>query len=109
VAIALLATGLLSAIAQSGKNEARKPADSTASATAVWAGVTVSNLDVSRKWYEERLGFRLSKNMDLPEHKLRIAFLELNGFTLELIEFQESVSLATITNRIPELKDRDHL
>lgn len=47
--------------------------------------------------------------MDLPEHKLRIAFLERNGFTLELIEFQQSVSLATIQNRIPELKDRDHL
>lgn len=82
---------------------------STADAKAIWAGITVANLEVSKNWYEAKLGFKLAKNMDLPEHKLRIAFLELNGFTLELIEFQQSVSLATIQNRIPELKDRDHL
>jgi catechol 2,3-dioxygenase-like lactoylglutathione lyase family enzyme len=82
---------------------------STADAKAIWAGITVANLEVSRKWYEEKLGFKLVRNLDLPEHKLRIAFLELNGFTLELIAFQQSVSLSTIQSRLPELKDRDHL
>ena len=62
-----------------------------------------------RNGYEEKLGFRRTKTLDLPEHKLRIAFLELNGFTLELIQFQQSVSLADIRHSIPELKDRDHL
>lgn len=95
--------------AQSEKNKSFQPVKSTADARAIWAGITVSNLDLSRKWYEEKLGFRLARNMDLPEHKLRIVFLELNGFTLELIEFQQSVSTATIKSRVPELKDRDHL
>ncbi len=69
----------------------------------------MANLDVSRKWYEEKLGFRLTKKQEAPQHRLRIAFLELNGFTLELIEFQDSVSSATVRNSVPELRDRDHL
>lgn len=109
LAIALLVTSSPWAPSQSEKNKSPQSVTSTADAKAIWAGITVANLEVSKNWYEAKLGFKLAKNMDLPEHKLRIAFLELNGFTLELIEFQQSVSLATIQNRIPELKDRDHL
>ena len=107
--IALLIAVFPWAHSQSERNKSPQPVTSTADAKAIWAGITVSNLEVSRKWYEEKLGFKLAKSMDLPEHNLRLAFLELNGFTLELIEFQQSVSLATVQNRIPELKDRDHL
>ncbi len=69
----------------------------------------VANADVSSKWYQEKLGFRVKKKMDLPQHKLRIVFLDLNDFTLELIEFQDSLSVATLQKRVPELRDRDHL
>jgi len=43
--------------------------------------------------------------MDLPGHNLRIVVLELNGFTLELIEFQESVAFEAVGMKIPELMD----
>ena len=109
LAIVVLVIGWLYVNAESGKGKSAPPVASTAGAKAIWAGITVSNLDASRKWYEEKLGFKLAKSMELPEHKLRIAFLNLNGFTLELIEFQETLSIATIKNRIPEFKDRDHL
>ncbi len=81
----------------------------TASAKPVWAAIGVANLDVSRKWYQENLGFHQTRTIDSAQHKLRIAFLDLNGFTLELIEFKESVSIAAVKKRIPELTDRDHL
>lgn len=88
---------------------APRSASPTVEATAVWAGIVVARLDVSTAWYRDNLGFRLARSMDLPAYKLRIAFLELNGFTLELVEFQSSVSLATVKERIAELEDRDHL
>lgn len=84
-------------------------AKGTADARPYWAGISVSDADASARWYEEKLHFGLTKKMDLPQHKLRIVFLELNGFTLELVEFKDSVSFDTARKRIPELKDRDKL
>jgi methylmalonyl-CoA/ethylmalonyl-CoA epimerase len=81
----------------------------TAEARPVWVGVSAGDAEASAKWYQEKLGFHFTRKMDLPEHKLRIVFLELNGFTLELVEFRGSISFQTVQSRIPELKDRDHL
>lgn len=101
--------GFCPLLTQAQSNGGAKASGSTVNAKAIWAGIVVSNLDLSSKWYEEKLGFHVTKKMDLPEHKLRIAFLGLNGFTLELIDFQDSVAIATVRKRVPELKDRDHL
>lgn len=81
----------------------------TADAKAVWSGIGVADLDISKKWYQEKLGFHPTKTIEFAQNGLRIAFLDLNGFTLELIEFKESVSMAAVKKRIPDLKDRDHL
>ena len=91
------------------KGTAPAVASPTADAKPYWAGLSVADADVSAKWYEEKLHFTLTRKMDLPEHKLRIRFLDLNGFTLELITFEDSVSFEAVQKRVPELKDRDKL
>jgi catechol 2,3-dioxygenase-like lactoylglutathione lyase family enzyme len=52
-------------------------------------GISVSNLEMSIKWYSEYLGFTLAKQVNLSEN-LRIAILEYQGFGVELIELKES-------------------
>jgi len=101
--------GSNSANAQSTSNSNLPAAKATATAKSVWAAIVVSDLDSSSKWYQDNLGYKITKKMDLPEHKLRIVFLQLNGFTLELIEFQESVAFDAVKKKVPELKDHDHL
>ena len=81
----------------------------TAGAVASWAAITVTALDRSVAWYRDHLGFKPGRTIDAPKYQVRIAFLELGGFTLELIEFQQAVTPATLKARIPELEDRDHL
>jgi hypothetical protein len=44
--------------------------------------------------------------MELPKLRLRIAFVEANGFQLELIEFQKSISYEAIQKRVPSVDDR---
>ncbi len=48
--------------------------------------IVVSNLDETAKWYRDVLGFKVAKALDTPELSMRIAFLELNGIILELVE-----------------------
>lgn len=55
-------------------------------------GLSVAGIDESVKWYEEKLGFRVVKRMELPKYDLRIAFLEANGFRIELFENRKSFS-----------------
>lgn len=74
-----------------------------------WAGIVVADADASAAWYEVNLHFTITKEMNLPEHRLRIVFLDFNGFTLELIESKDSVSVKDVKNHIPALKDRDKL
>jgi methylmalonyl-CoA/ethylmalonyl-CoA epimerase len=68
--------------------------------------LSVANLDLSVRWYCEMLGFRETRRLNLPDSSLRISFLELNGFRLELIEFKNSVSLAAIQSKFPAVDDR---
>ena len=55
------------------------------------AALTVNNLDVSTNWYS-KLGFGLDTTMSFLDYGLRMNFLELGSFKLELIEFEEKVS-----------------
>lgn len=68
--------------------------------------LSVANLDVSVRWYCEMLGFRETRRLNTLAASLRISFLELNGFRLELIEFKDSVSLAAIRSKFPVVDDR---
>jgi len=80
----------------------------TAGARPVWVGISVPDVDASARWYQDKLHFTVARRMELPDHKLRIAFLALEGFTLELIELQGSVALDTLRSRPPEVA-RDQL
>jgi catechol 2,3-dioxygenase-like lactoylglutathione lyase family enzyme len=68
--------------------------------------LSVANLDETISWYQENLGFKLRDRKDFPQASLRIAFLELQGFELELVEKRKSVSLAAIQKAIPEADDQ---
>ena len=63
----------------------------------------VGNLEDSVKWYQEMLGFNLVRPiMDFPAHEVRIAFLELNGFRLELVEKKHTFP---VRKKFPELDE----
>jgi len=74
-----------------------------------WAGIAVADVDASAAWYAANLYFTITKRLNLPEHKLRIVFLDLDGFTLELIESKSSVSFEEVKRHMPALQDRDKL
>jgi catechol 2,3-dioxygenase-like lactoylglutathione lyase family enzyme len=67
--------------------------------------ISVANVDETAKWYQDHLGFRLQEKKDYPQASLRIAFLELNGFEIELVEDKKSIALAAIQKHLPEAKD----
>lgn len=75
----------------------------------VLAGISVADAKASAKWYQQKLHFYIYKTMDLPEHHLKIVFLDLNGFSLELIQFAGAMSFEVVKKRVPELTDRDRL
>ena len=66
----------------------------------------VANLDVSVGWYRNMLGFREMRRLNVPSSSLRISFIELNGFRLELIEFKDSVSYSAIRSKFPAVDDQ---
>lgn len=68
--------------------------------------ISVASLDESLKWYTENLGFIVLNKKDLPEYSLRIAFLQMNGFMMEMIEFKNSVSEEDIRKAFPKVDDR---
>ncbi len=76
------------------------------SATPYLVSISVADLDETVNWYRENLGFVLIKQMEFPKYSLRIAFVELNGFRLELIEFKASVSYEAIQKQFPVVDDR---
>jgi catechol 2,3-dioxygenase-like lactoylglutathione lyase family enzyme len=48
--------------------------------------MSVPNLDLAVRWYSGKLGFREVQRKSYPEFKTSLAFLELNGYRVELIE-----------------------
>ncbi len=66
--------------------------------------IGVPNLDESAKWYEEKLGFHAFRTFASKEGGLRVAFMEANGFVLELVENKKNLSFATIRKQNPSIK-----
>jgi catechol 2,3-dioxygenase-like lactoylglutathione lyase family enzyme len=48
--------------------------------------MSVPNIETTAEWYGEILGFKIDKTKSYPEFKTRLAFLEREGFSVELIE-----------------------
>jgi methylmalonyl-CoA/ethylmalonyl-CoA epimerase len=51
-------------------------------------GISVPDLEASIKWYQDMLGFKVEKQMDVPPLKARIAFLEKDGFRIEIFQVE---------------------
>ncbi len=54
--------------------------------------MSVPDLDPAVRWYSEKLGFQEVQRKRYPEFKTALAFLELNGYRVELIEDGNSQS-----------------
>ncbi|MDQ0218027.1 VOC family protein [Peribacillus cavernae] len=66
-------------------------------------GLSVRDIDASIRWYEEKLGFKVTKRFAFEnlsdagvttrEERIdgKFAFLELNGFNIEMIALKDSV------------------
>lgn len=52
--------------------------------------ISVPKLDESVRWYVDTLGFALVTQSAFPDHHLRLAILERDGFRLELVELEGS-------------------
>lgn len=74
-----------------------------------WAAIVVPSAEASASWYERNLHFQVTKKMDLPDYKMKIVFLRLAEFNLELIERTDSVSFETVQKEVPAVKDRDRM
>jgi len=66
------------------------------------AAISVSNVEVISRWYQDILGFQFIRRMDFDGHGVHIIFLESNGFGFELIERDSSKSKK---ERMPDLED----
>jgi methylmalonyl-CoA/ethylmalonyl-CoA epimerase len=48
-------------------------------------GIAVKDLKMVARLYSDAFGLKLSEEIDVPERKLRIAFVELSGIKLEFL------------------------
>jgi len=48
-------------------------------------GIAVKDIGEAAKFYQDVLGCQVSDQMDVPERKLRIAFIDLSGVKLEFL------------------------
>jgi uncharacterized glyoxalase superfamily protein PhnB len=61
------------------------------------AGLVVNNASHSAEWYCQNLGFEIIRTMDFPQmDSLRIIFLKLGGFELELVQKRTSFGIAKV-------------
>lgn len=56
----------------------------------------VADLDATVAWYTRHLGFRVERRVESAEAGVRVAFLDRDGFTLELISKRDSVSVKAL-------------
>ena len=49
--------------------------------------ISVSNLDISLKFYTETFGFTCERIIDIPDGNSRIALLKKEDFTIEMFQF----------------------
>jgi methylmalonyl-CoA/ethylmalonyl-CoA epimerase len=70
-------------------------------------GLSVSDLEVSVKWYQEKLGFKLEKSLFIEQIPARVAFLVNGDFRLELFELSGAASMPE-ARRFPDQDLKTH-
>jgi len=62
-------------------------------------GLYVKDIGESITWYKDTLGFELLSKDEYPDYGLKIAFLEREGFELELVENKSSVTRESLLGK----------
>lgn len=89
-AVLLLTIALLASTSQAR----RIPADSARTFRPYLAALNVKDASQTADWYVENLGFAITKFMDFPQSdSLRIIFLRLDAFELEVIQKRGSFDI----------------
>jgi lactoylglutathione lyase len=82
---------LLSALLMLGAATSAKTTDPFRGMRPYLVAISVEHLDHSIAWYSNALGLRLVRRMGSPKEEIEVAFLECEGFRLELVELKGSV------------------
>lgn len=61
---------------------------------------SVSDMEVSSKWYQKNLGFKLMRDYYVLKLKCRVAYLENSGLEIQLVE-KEGATLLPEKNKTP--------
>jgi methylmalonyl-CoA/ethylmalonyl-CoA epimerase len=64
--------------------------------------LSVSNFEETIQWYQEKLGFKVGVRRKLPQLSTQQAFLELNGFSIEIFARQNSVRTQLPPATVPD-------
>jgi len=64
--------------------------------------LSVPNFEETIQWYQDTLGFRVTLKRDLPQLSTQQAFLELNGFRLEIFARQNSTRTQPPPATVPD-------
>ena len=62
--------------------------------------ISVSNLDISMRFYTDILGFTCERIIDIPDGNGRIALLKKADFTIEMFQFVDAVLLPANDGRL---------
>lgn len=72
----------------------------TSSFSPILLALFVEDIDTSLQWYTEKLGFEVENAIeDYPDYGLKLAFLSLNDFHLEIIEKKNSYKSSDVLRR----------
>ena len=55
--------------------------------------ISVPKLEESVAWYQKNLGFEVTERKEFPTPPLKVAFLQRDGFRMELVELKDSFSI----------------
>lgn len=64
--------------------------------------LSVPNLEETIQWYQNKLGFTATLRRELPQFSTRQAFLELNGFRIEVFERKNSTRTQASPANVPD-------
>ena len=70
-------------------------------------GISVPDIDASIKWYTDMLGFSLKQKMFVESIGAKVAFLDLDGFQIELFEVKDASPMSD-DRRYPNKDIRTH-
>jgi methylmalonyl-CoA/ethylmalonyl-CoA epimerase len=64
--------------------------------------ISVTNFQETVRWYQDKLGFRVTGRRDLPQLSTQQAFLELNGIRLEVFARKSSFRVQPPVTNVPD-------